>query len=213
MPRKVSMLMSAMLLMAAPAAHAQSVGGALGSSLSGSLGQNGQQQSSAPAAESGSPRIMQGISWPGANSFTLSYDADADVLSGTVNGAAFTRTGFFGGPPPLDQLSIGVRGDNIAELVRLDGLALNGQSVGADMNGIDGNDFRFWGLENFDFGEDFTLSGTLSLDQPYEGRGRLEFFFGGSAVPEPAAWALMIGGFGLVGAAMRLRRRRTTATA
>ena len=33
----------------------------------------------------------------------------------------------------------------------------------------------------------------------------------GGAVPEPASWALMIGGFGLAGAA--LRRRRTTVTA
>ena len=33
----------------------------------------------------------------------------------------------------------------------------------------------------------------------------------GGAVPEPATWALMIGGFGLAGAA--LRRRRATATA
>jgi hypothetical protein len=31
-----------------------------------------------------------------------------------------------------------------------------------------------------------------------------------SAVPEPASWAMLIGGFGLTGAAMR-RRRRVTA--
>lgn len=36
-------------------------------------------------------------------------------------------------------------------------------------------------------------------------------FTGTSAVPEPAAWAMMIGGFGLVGGAMR-RRRSTAAT-
>ncbi|WP_254447664.1 PEPxxWA-CTERM sorting domain-containing protein [Sphingomonas sp. ID1715] len=33
----------------------------------------------------------------------------------------------------------------------------------------------------------------------------------GAAVPEPAAWALMLGGFGLLGASMR-RRQRTTVT-
>ncbi len=32
----------------------------------------------------------------------------------------------------------------------------------------------------------------------------------GSAVPEPGTWALMIAGFGLVGASMRYRRRKTT---
>lgn len=31
-----------------------------------------------------------------------------------------------------------------------------------------------------------------------------------SAVPEPATWAMMIGGFGMVGGAMRYRRRKTT---
>jgi hypothetical protein len=29
------------------------------------------------------------------------------------------------------------------------------------------------------------------------------------AVPEPASWAMMVGGFGLVGAAMRSRRKQT----
>lgn len=36
--------------------------------------------------------------------------------------------------------------------------------------------------------------------------------FGSAGVPEPAAWAMMLGGFGLAGSAMR-RRRRNLATA
>ncbi len=32
------------------------------------------------------------------------------------------------------------------------------------------------------------------------------------AVPEPATWAMMIGGFGMVGGSMRYRRRKTTVT-
>ena len=35
---------------------------------------------------------------------------------------------------------------------------------------------------------------------------------GTPAVPEPATWAMMIGGFGLVGGAIRRRRTRTTVT-
>jgi PEP-CTERM motif len=34
----------------------------------------------------------------------------------------------------------------------------------------------------------------------------------GGAVPEPATWAMMLSGFGLVGGAMRYRRRKTAAT-
>jgi hypothetical protein len=30
---------------------------------------------------------------------------------------------------------------------------------------------------------------------------------GGSSAPEPASWALMVGGFGLIGGAMRSRRK------
>nr|WP_185964992.1 PEPxxWA-CTERM sorting domain-containing protein [Glacieibacterium frigidum] len=56
------------------------------------------------------------------------------------------------------------------------------------------------GFDNLDFGS-YVLTiagpGTISV---------------GGAVPEPAAWALMIGGFGLVGNAMR-RRRPVTVTA
>jgi len=40
--------------------------------------------------------------------------------------------------------------------------------------------------------------------------GTQSFLFAGMAVPEPASWAMMIGGMGLVGAVLR-RRRATVA--
>lgn len=47
------------------------------------------------------------------------------------------------------------------------------------------------------------LSGVGSAFHPY---GVDNIVFDGGAVPEPAAWVLMIAGFGLVGAAQRRRR-------
>jgi len=44
---------------------------------------------------------------------------------------------------------------------------------------------------------------TLTIDGP----GTITLGSGSGAVPEPAAWMLMIGGFGLVGGAMRRRQK------
>ena len=55
-----------------------------------------------------------------------------------------------------------------------------------------------------------TLSGTPSLGQP-QSLSVVAQLVGVNAVPEPATWAMMIGGFGMLGAAAR-RRTRTTVT-
>ncbi len=36
-----------------------------------------------------------------------------------------------------------------------------------------------------------------------------QIMIGQGAVPEPASWAMMLGGFGLIGSALRSQRRRT----
>ncbi len=61
---------------------------------------------------------------------------------------------------------------------------------------------------------DLNQAGVDAINAAYRGFGpftvgaRLTTF--SSAVPEPAAWALMLGGFGLMSGALRARRRRTT---
>jgi PEP-CTERM motif-containing protein len=61
---------------------------------------------------------------------------------------------------------------------------------------------NFVGDANFDPGEAFALNHTAAT-----------FAAVAAAVPEPASWALMLGGFGLVGGAMRMRRKATTSFA
>ncbi|MES2289341.1 MAG: PEPxxWA-CTERM sorting domain-containing protein [Pseudomonadota bacterium] len=80
---------------------------------------------------------------------------------------------------------------------------------------------KTWQLESFDVsalqGHDFLLSVIASDCEPTGHRGYVYLDgFGNVAppntggVPEPATWAMMIGGFGMVGASMRYRRRKTT---
>jgi hypothetical protein len=52
---------------------------------------------------------------------------------------------------------------------------------------------------------------TAGLGDPQRALSHLSFF--GTAVPEPATWAMMISGFGLMGAAMRRRTRVNVAFA
>lgn len=56
------------------------------------------------------------------------------------------------------------------------------------------------GMVSFDF--DFNSFGIPAKDFVID-----KVYFGTPGVPEPASWALMLGGFGMVGCAMRSRRR------
>lgn len=59
-------------------------------------------------------------------------------------------------------------------------------------------------------GSIFLPAGTYSVDVFFADRFRtqssLEFSLTGEAIPEPATWAMLIAGFGLIGAAVRRRR-------
>ncbi len=59
-------------------------------------------------------------------------------------------------------------------------------------------------------GETIVVNGTLN---EVDRAGRFVLGTAGAVVPEPASWALMISGFGLIGAAARRRTRTTVAFA
>lgn len=65
--------------------------------------------------------------------------------------------------------------------------------------------FNWTGLESIQFGQ-LANSEYLAFDN-------IAYNAGNSGVPEPAAWALMLAGFGLVGASMRRRETGVVAAA
>lgn len=67
--------------------------------------------------------------------------------------------------------------------------AAAGYTIDLNQAGVDAIQAAYYGFGPFTVGARLTVS---------------------SAVPEPAAWALMLGGFGMIGGALRARQRRTT---
>ena len=159
-----------------------------------------------------------------AAKFDLSYTiSDGNVIStvldGTVSNGLFTVNS-------VDFVKLnGVASASTYSAISADALVIQGISVPGTFN-IDGSffDLYIWDQTSSAFtlnignfiagayqnpivGASADLGGTGSTDvfdsDAYT--GQLE----SGAVPEPASWALMLGGFGLVGGAMRGRKRAT----
>ena len=96
-----------------------------------------------------------------------------------------------------------VRGVTFTGLT-LSGIGVPGGSMSFDGPGTQGN-FFVWDISNLglDVGDyTITLTGNTTLLQTFQGTVN----FG--AVPEPATWAMMLIGFGAIGASIRRRRTR-----
>ncbi len=126
-----------------------------------------------------------------------------DAGSPNSNGTPNLILGF----SPVDEITITKVGGGVFTLISAD-LAVSWYSVvspntitvNGSVFGIDST------LTTYAFnttGTSFTISGLASNDGYWVGDN---FTFSGTAVPEPASWAMLIAGFGLTGAAMRRRR-------
>lgn len=139
--------------------------------------------------------------------FNLSWTASG--LSITIGGVTVTDAGTGKGAPLVgDTLRIGIVRSATLNLATLDGVAFN-QSFGT------GSDLLFFSPTSWG-GNGLTATGTLSITNGGGSANAIRFSVGdfapNPAIPEPATWAMMIAGFGLVGASMR-RRRVTTVSA
>ena len=73
-------------------------------------------------------------------------------------------------------------------------------------NAAAGGDPAYWDINN---GPSVAFENTIGNvnGNLFAGSNSTSFTLTGDAVPEPASWAMMLGGFGLVGGAMRARRK------
>ncbi len=162
-------------------------------------------QASNQKASIASPAFTYGAS----QSFSLSYDG-ASELSFSLGNQTRSFSDFEANLPavvsasPLNRLSFIVR-DGSAGTITLSNLVVNGVSYD-DVSSVDG--INYYTLAG-NFRNAFSVTGTLGLSGVTGGAesNSLQILVG-NAVPEPATWAMMIGGFGLVGASMRRRAAR-----
>jgi hypothetical protein len=154
-----------------------------------SFGEFGDPSNNVFTQNIGAGSIITGVSYNvNLTAFTPSYLSEL-VLAFTPTdtlGGVFLTPGFADAAPGTASYS------DSADLVDL-GLSF---AVGAD------------GLLRLEFFEDFD-DGSVAPDGVWNS-GSITFTYtpsGAGAVPEPATWAMMIGGFGMVGGAMRRRQK------
>jgi hypothetical protein len=120
-----------------------------------------------PIASGYPNRVERNLTWttPGSNSITVTYDQNADTLSATLNGNGLTYSAVseYAGCPVSywNVMQIVVVNRDTGTTVNLDNVTLGGYNLGS-FNGGTGS-VQLWTITHFDFTQNFTMTGTVSL--------------------------------------------------
>ena len=135
---------------------------------------------------------LLGTSYSGSGIFTTS-----DTAMSVNNQTAFAVTGVSG---TINGSAINnVAGGNYGNYFTTGGYFLDGSGI--NITTANGMSLNFFNQSSNNI---YRVNGTNPFGTFYVNATSAA---AAATVPEPAAWALMVGGFGLVGAAMRQRRR------
>ncbi|HYZ48598.1 MAG TPA: PEPxxWA-CTERM sorting domain-containing protein [Sphingomonas sp.] len=171
---------------------------------------------------------LQGITPSGPNDFTYSYQATLGPDEGVRNGnrfVIFDFAGYIGGSIFSNSPNFALNVENSSPSALVTPGFNDDPSIPNLVFTYTGPDFRNTGgpFSSFDFpsiGAHSTFSGTVidaffattTKNNPVGEANRLLFTLGSisvprSPVPEPSTWAMLLGGFGLIGLSTRRRGR------
>ncbi len=154
----------------------------------------------------GSPYVKDGVTFTGANltladtSFWGSVDSLFDNTFNTALTVSFDATSSVG------FYVAGSYIDTVADITFYNGASALFTTTTA-VGGVN-TAFSFFGIDGLGPITGFSIDTTRTPDG-FSSVGPISFAGAAGAVPEPATWAMMIGGFGMVGGAMRRRRVST----
>ena len=143
---------------------------------------------------SGTPMI--GLN-AGSGTMTFAFDQPVTAFLAEINWTALPVTEFSDNNPAAFMSAFNDAGD-LLETVQFTGNAAPGY-YGFSRDGGD--------IASITFGNSYVSVRNLSLES--FALPTFSASFVAAAVPEPASWAMMIAGFGLIGGALRMRTRKT----